>query len=151
MRVSVQVPDGWHTHALDGKDTKGLQISKELIEAKSFETGLTINLIERHSDAEFSAAIIQMGDYMAKLHDTFTKIVDSRITKQNGASEWILDGIRTLPNQEERGSYHTRTIVHILKPSHRIYMEVFGAPADRWATDFKIGKVMLNPIKIDVE
>src|SRR4051812_40362216 len=87
--ISVQVPDGWHTRTMNANGAKGLQITKERVGAKGFETGLTINLIERPSEAEFSDAVRQMGDYMAKLHDSFTKIVESRITEQKGVPTWI--------------------------------------------------------------
>lgn len=144
--VSVQVPNGWHSRVVSEKGTKALQITKEKVTSKGFETGLTINLIKRGSEKEVSAAIIGTGDYMAKLHDSFSKIIESRITQEKGVPTMILEGLRTLPNEKSRGLYHTRTVVRIFKPAGRIYTVIFGSPADQWDEEYKIGKVMLNPI-----
>jgi len=151
LGVTVQVPNAWHSHIASAKGTKALQITREKIEAKGFETGLTINLIEPGTDAEMSAAITSMGDYMAKLHDSFTKVVDSRITEMSGVPTWILEGTRTLPDDKARGLYHTRTTVYIFKADRRIYTIIFGAPAALWESDYKFGNVMLNPIKFDAK
>ena len=147
--VTVQVPDGWHSRIVDENGTKALQVTKEEVGPQGFETGLTINLIERHSEPEISAQIIGIGDYMAKLHDSFSKIVDSRITATSGIPTMILEGIRTLPEQKQRGLYHTRTTVYIFKAKRRIYTVIFGSPEGRWQSDYKFGNVMLNPIKFD--
>lgn len=149
LGVTVQVPDGWHSRVLNEKGTKAIQITKEKPDARGFETGLTVNLIQRKTDAEMSAAILGVGGYMAKLHDTFTKLIESRVTENKGIPTMILDGVRNLPDQKERGLYHTRTVVHIFKPSRRIYTLVFGSPADRWDADYKLGHVMLSPILFD--
>ena len=95
--VTVQVPDGWHTRILKEKGTKALQVTKEKPTAKGFETGLTINLIRPKSDAEMAAKIIGMGHYMANLHDSFSKIVESRVTEKKGVPTWILEGSELSP------------------------------------------------------
>lgn len=63
----------------------------------------------------------------------------------------ILEGIRTLPNEPARGLYHTRTSVYILKKQPRIYTVIFGSPAARWDRDYRLGKVMLNPLDIQID
>lgn len=147
--VTVQVPAGWHSRVVNEKGTKALQITKDKPTARGFETGLTVNLIQRKTDSEMSATILGVGDYMAKLHGTFSKLIESRVTEKSGVPTMILEGVRTLPNEKQRGLYHTRTVVHILKPSRRIYTVIFGSPADQWAADYKLGHVMLSPIKFD--
>lgn len=149
LGVTVQVPDGWHSRIVTEKGTKALQITKEKVDAHGFETGLTINLLQRKTDKEMSAAILGAGDYMAKLHDSFSKVIDSRVTEKSGVPTMILEGVRTLPDQKARGLYHTRTVVHIFKPSRRIYTIIFGSPADQWTTEYKRGHVMLSPIHFD--
>jgi hypothetical protein len=151
LGVTVQVPDGWHSQIVAGKGTKALQISKENPGPKGFETGLTINLIERATDDAMAEATIGIGKYMEKLHDSFSEIIESKITKREGNLTMILEGVRTLPDQKERGLYHTRTTVYVLKPSRRIFTIVFGSPAALWEGDYKFGTVMLNPLKFDAE
>jgi hypothetical protein len=150
-KATVQVPDGWHSRILAEHGAKALQVTKEKVGPKGFETGLTINLTERQTDSEASAATIGIGNYMAKLHDTFKDLVESRVTETNGVLTMILEGTRTLPNEPERGLYHTRTGVYIFKPQRRIYTIIFGSPAGSWENEFKIGTVMFNPIQFDAD
>jgi hypothetical protein len=148
FKVSVQVPDGWHTHVLDGGAGKAraIQITKEKVNAQGFDTGLTVNLAEFQTDEEMNAAIREVGDYMAKLHDTFDNLVESSVGEKGGVPTMILEGTRTLPDKKASSLYHTRTVVRMFKADRRIYTIIFGSSADRWAAEYKLGEVMLNPI-----
>jgi hypothetical protein len=152
FKVSVQVPDGWHTRVLDGGAGKAraIQITKEKVDAQGFDTGLTVNFSEFRTDEEMNAAILEVGNYMAKLHDTFDNLVESSVGEKGGVPTMILEGTRTLPDKNAGGLYHTRTIVRMFKADRRIYTIIFGSPADRWEADYKLGEVMLNPILFQV-
>lgn len=149
--VSVQVPSGWHVNTTTAQGTKGLRITKDPVTKQGFETGLTINVIERSTDAEFAAAVREIGGYMANLHDSCTEIVSSHISEPSGVPTMILEGIRRLPSAPQRGLYHTRTVTHIFKPARRIYVVIFGSPADSWDAEFVTGKKMMNPIHFDAD
>ena len=151
LGITVQVPDGWHSQVVAANGTTALRITKTKVGPEGFETGLTVNLIRKDTDDAMAAATVGIGEYMEKLHDSFSKIIDSRITEREGVLTMILEGVRTLPKQEARGPYHTRTIVYIFKPTRRIYTVIFGTPVEQWETEFKLGQIMLNPIKFDAE
>lgn len=149
--VSVQVPNGWHVNTTSLPGTKGLRITKDPVTKQGFETGLTINVIERSTDAEFAAAVREIGSYMANLHDTCTKVISSHISEPSGVPTMTLEGIRRLPSAPQRGLYHTRTVTHIFKPARRIYVVIFGSPADSWDAEFVTGQKMMNPIHFDAD
>lgn len=151
LHLSVQVPQGWHSRMTQANGNRVLQITKDPVTAAGFETGLTINLLERKTDAEMAAAIGSIGEYVKHLQGTFTKLIESRVTENQGVQVMILEGIRSLPNEPARGLYHTRTTVYVLKKQRRIYTVIFGSPAGRWTSDFKFGEVMLNPLDIQVD
>lgn len=147
LALEVKVPQGWHTNITTAKGTRALRITKDRITSKGFETGLTVNFMERSTPQEFAAAVAQTKAYMAGLRKSFSSITASSYSEPQGVPTMILEGERTLPGMTERGLYHTRTIVHLFPSSRRIYVIVFGSPAETWATDYTIGKQMLNPIK----
>lgn len=149
--VSVQVPTGWHIKTSTAAGTKALQITKDPITRTGFDTGLTINVIERATDAEFANAIRALGSYMGELHDSCSKVISSHISEPSGVPTMTLEGLRKLPDAPQKGLYHIRTVAHIFKPARRIYIVIFGSPADQWDAEFVTGKKMMNPIHFDAK
>jgi hypothetical protein len=146
LHATVQVPDGWHTRILRQKQVAALQLTKQKVTEQGFDTGLTINFAQFDSDEEMGAGLATVGEYMSKLHGSFSKLVESSVGERGGVPTMILEGERTLPDKKDGGIYHTRTVVRIFKKERRIYTIIFGAPAAQWDTEFKTGKVMLSPI-----
>lgn len=147
VAVEVKVPQGWHTKSTSAGGTRALQITKDRITEKGFETGLTVNFMEKATSEEFAAASVQTKAYMEQLRKSFSSLTASSYSEPQGVPTMILEGERPLPGHPERGLYHTRTIAHLFPSSRRIYILVFGSPAESWAAEYVLGQQMLNPVK----
>ena len=152
VRITVLVPDGWLVSRFEEKGTIAYKVTTD----KTYQTGLTINIITNVSDKtkhdtaavgkKISApvyAVYQIEQY--KKHST--TVLDEWHREMPPLLISGCEIVKTIDGVES----HIRSTAIGNAKTDTLYVWMFGSPASSWKEAWAFGRKMLNPILIDNE